>query len=379
METPTEARAREIVEREGLCLVGVAPALPVAGVREAGIAALQQGRLATMTWMNEAWIERAADPQAFLPGSRSLIVAGLPCHSPNPDPDPAGPTRGRVARYARGRDYHRVFEKRLRRIARTIREEFSESARATVDYGPLLERPHAAAAGLGWIGKSTMLLVPGAGPWVLLGVVATTLELMPGTPLKKSCGSCARCIAACPTGAIGPDGHTVDARLCISYHTIENRGVVPRELRARFKDWVFGCDDCLDSCPVGANTWESYPEFAPSSVDDARPALRDLLGLDEEGFAARYRGRAIMRAKRDGLVRNACIALGNVGTAEDLPALAGALADESALVRGHAAWAVGRIGSRVGAAGWTHTLEGRLAVEQDPWVREELRFALEGE
>ncbi|MBE0609659.1 MAG: tRNA epoxyqueuosine(34) reductase QueG, partial [Dehalococcoidia bacterium] len=314
----------------------------------------------------------------FLPGARSLIVAGLPCHSPDPEPGPDGPTRGRVARYARGRDYHRVFEKRLRRIARTIREEFGEAARATVDYGPLLERPLAAAAGLGWIGKSNMLLVPGAGPWVLLGVVATTLDLEPGTPLRKTCGNCTRCIAACPTGAIALDGHTVDARLCISYHTIENRGVVPRELRAKFKDWVFGCDDCLDSCPVGATRWESYPEFAPATVDDARPALRDLLALDDDGFTERYRGRAIMRAKRDGLVRNACIALGNVGTAEDLPALAGALADESALVRGHAAWAVGLIGSRVGAAGWKQTLEGRLAVEQDPWVREELRFALAG-
>lgn len=369
----------EIVESEGLRLIGIAPARPVAGVREAGLAALKEGRLAGMAWMNEAWIERAADAQAFLPGARSLIVAGLPCHSPDPEPGPAGPTRGRVARYARGRDYHRVFEKRLRRIARTIREEFGEAARATVDYGPLLERPLAAAAGLGWIGKSTMLLVPGAGPWVLLGVVATTLDLEPGTPLRKTCGTCTRCITACPTGAIAPDGHTVDARLCISYHTIENRGAVPRELRAKFKDWVFGCDDCLDSCPVGANRWETYTEFAPATVDDARPVLRDLLALDEQGFAERHRGRAIMRAKRDGLVRNACIALGNVGTAEDLPALTGALADASALVRGHAAWAVGRIGGRVGAAACKRTLEARLAVEQDPWVREELRFALEGE
>ena len=379
MGTQEHARILEIVEREGLVLAGIAPAEPVAGVREAATGALEAGRLADMAWMNEAWIERAADPQAFLPGARSLIIAGLPCHAPDPAPEHASPPRGRVARYARGRDYHRVFESRLRRIARAIRDEFGERARATVDYGPLLERPLAAAAGLGWIGKSTMLLVPGAGPWVLLGVVATTLELEPGPPLKKTCGSCTRCIAACPTGAIAPDGHTVDARLCISYHTIENRGVVPRELRARFKDWVFGCDDCLDSCPVGANRWESYPEFAPATVDDARPALRDLLELDEHGFAERYRGRAIMRAKRDGLVRNACIALGNVGTAEDFPALAGALADESALVRGHAAWAVGRIGSRVGAAGWREPLEARVAVEQDPWVREELRFALEGE
>jgi epoxyqueuosine reductase len=376
MDAPRTARVRQIVEGEGLNLFGIAPARPVAGVRQAGITALRDGRLAGMAWMNAAWIERAADPQAFLPGARSLIVAGLPCHSRDAEPDPAGPTRGRVARYARGRDYHRVFETRLRRIARTIRDEFGEKARATVDYGPLLERPLAAAAGLGWIGKSTMLLVPGAGPWVLLGVVATSLELEPGSPLKKTCGSCTRCIAACPTGAIGPDGHTVDARLCISYHTIENRGVVPRELRPKFKDWVFGCDDCLDSCPVGAKRWESYPEFAPGTVDDARPALSDLLALDDQGFGERYRGRAIMRAKRDGLVRNACIALGNVGTAEDLTALAGALADASPLVRGHAAWAVGRIGGRGAVPGWTDMLEARLAVEQDPWVREEIETAL---
>ncbi len=378
MNALQQARIREFVEAEGLTLAGIAPAQPVAGVREAAMAAREAGRLAGMAWMDEGWIGRATDPQAFLPGARSLIVVGLPCHAPDPPPGDTV-SRGRVARYARGRDYHRVFEKRLRRIARTIREESGEAARATVDYGPLLERPYAAAAGLGWIGKSTMLLVPGIGPWVLLGVVATTLELEPGTPLRKTCGNCARCIAACPTGAIAPDGYSVDARLCISYHTIENRSVVPRELRARFKDWVFGCDDCLDSCPVGASRWESYAEFAPATADDARPPLRELIALDDDGFTERYRGRAVMRAKRDGLVRNACIALGNVGTAEDLPALADAVADQSALVRGHAAWAVGQVGRRVGAAGWDQTLEGRLAVEQDPWVREELRFALEGE
>lgn len=376
MDAEKHARIREIVHGTGLALVGFAPAQPVAGVREASLAAHRDGRLAGMAWMDGAWLERAADPQAFLPGARSIIVAGLPYHASDPPAQDGEPSRGRIARYARGRDYHRVFESRLRRIARSVREEFGEAARATVDYGPLLERPLAAAAGLGWLGKSTMLLVPGAGPWVLLGVVATTLELEPGAPLKKTCGSCTRCIAACPTGAIAADGHMLDARLCISYHTIENRGVVPRELRAKFKDWVFGCDDCLDSCPVGAHRWEPYPEFVPATLDDARPVLRELLALDETAFLARFRGRPIMRAKRDGLVRNACIALGNVGTGEDLPALIGALNDEAVLIRGHAAWAVGRLGARTGAAGWSEPLEARLAVEQDPWVREEIELAL---
>ncbi len=370
------AQALEIVAREGLSLVGIAPARQVAGVRDAALSALEAGRLDGMRWMDREWIGRAADPQAFLPGAQSLIVVALPCHAPDREPGETGQARGRVARYARGRDYHRVFERKLRRIAKAFREKLGEGARATVDYGPLLERPLAAAAGLGWIGKSTMLLVPGTGPWVLLGVVATTVELEPGRPVRKSCGSCTRCIAACPTGAISPDGHAVDSRLCISYHTIENRGVIPRELRAKFKDWVFGCDDCLDSCPVGARNLDAHPEFVPSSLDDARPLLRDLLALDAGRFTERFRGRAIMRAKRDGLARNACIAMGNVGKAGDLPDLAGALADTSALVRGHAAWAVGALGRRTGAAGWRKLLEGRLAVEDDPWVREEIAAAL---
>ncbi|GMV84172.1 MAG: hypothetical protein AMXMBFR80_00300 [Dehalococcoidia bacterium] len=379
MTEPGRERALEIVAREGLALVGIAPAREVPGVREATLGALDGGRLAGMRWMDHAWIGRAADPQAFLPGARSLIVVALPCHAPDPEPPADGPARGRVARYARGRDYHRVFERTLRRIAKALREELGEGARATVDYGPLLERPLAAAAGLGWIGKSTMLLVPGTGPWVLLGVVATTADLEPGRPVGKTCGACTRCIAACPTGAISADGGSVDARLCISYHTIENRGVIPRELRAKFKDWVFGCDDCLDSCPVGARNPDSHPEFVPHSLDDARPPLRDLLALDSGRFTERFRGRAIMRAQRDGLARNACIALGNVGTADDLPDLAGALADASALVRGHAAWAVGALGRRTGAPAWREQLAARLAVEDDPWVREELSFALGGE
>lgn len=376
MTGAVQERALEIVAREGLALVGIAPAREVTGVREATLAALDAGRLAGMHWMDREWIARASDPHAFLPGARSLIVVALACHAPGPEPPAEGPARGRVARYARGRDYHRVFERKLRRAVKALREELGERARATVDYGPLLERPLAAAAGLGWIGKSTMLLVPGIGPWVLLGVIATTIDLEPGRPLRKTCGACVRCIAACPTGAISADGGSVDARLCISYHTIENRGVIPRELRAKFGDWVFGCDDCLDSCPVGARNLDSHPDFIPRSLDDARPTLRELLTLDEERFAARFRGRAIMRAKRDGLARNACIAMGNVGSAGDLPDLALALADASALVRGHAAWAVGALGRRTGAPAWRELLEARLRVEDDPWVREEIAAAL---
>jgi epoxyqueuosine reductase len=367
-----------VVRDEGFEIAGIAPARTLDGAAEAAHDALAAGRLADMRWMDEAWIRRATDPERFLAGCQSLIVVALPNHSAGLA-EPAGDApRGRVARYARGRDYHRVFEKKLRRIARRLGTEFGAEARATVDYGPLLERPYAELAGLAWRGKSTMALVPGFGPWVMLGVVGTSLEIEPDRPLKKTCGRCTRCIVACPTAAISPEGYVLDSRRCISYQTIENRGPIPREMRAQFGDWVFGCDACLDACPVGAGRFDSYPDFEPQTVRDALPDLRELLRLDETAFAERFRGRAIMRAKRDGLVRNACIALGNVGKPEDMEALADALRDTSALVRGHAAWAVGRLGVRHGVrAAACEALEKAFAVEQDQAVREEIRLALE--
>jgi epoxyqueuosine reductase len=368
---------RALIEAEGLVIAGVAAAEPLLGAREAALRGLDDGRLEGMAWMTPEWIERATDPERFLSGARSLIVAGLPYHSPEPAiPGGDGRPRGKIARYARGRDYHRVFESKLRRIVRAIRTDLGGEARATVDYGPLLERPIAALAGIGWQGKSTMLLVPGAGPWVLLGAIATSLELEPGQALKKSCGSCTRCIEACPTGAISAEGGEVDARLCISYHTIENRGAIPHQVREGMGDRVFGCDDCLDACPVGAGLWETYAEFEPPGPEYARPVLAGLLSLDEAAFAERYRGRAVMRAKRDGLVRNACIALGNTGRPEDLDALEAALGDASALVRGHAAWAIGRLGQRTDAPGWEAMLVATAMLEKDEWVSEEIRLAL---
>ncbi len=367
-------RVKAICREAGFPMVGVARATPAVGAREAALRALEAGHLAEMRWMDADWVVRATDPSRFLAGARSLVVVALPARAPDPvrpDEEP----RGIVARYARGRDYHRVFEGRLRRAARAIRGELGGEVRATVDYGPLLERPYAAAAGLGWLGKSTMLLVPGFGPWVLLGVLATTLVLEPDSPVKKSCGSCRRCIVACPTGAIGAEGGVVDARRCISYLTIEHRGPIPRELREAMGARVFGCDDCLDACPVGARRWEGDAELAPSQADGAWPLLRALVALDEEGFRLRYRGTALMRAKREGIARNACVALGNIGGPDEVGILSVALGDSSPLVRGHAAWALGRIARRTGAR-VGEVLADRLAVEDVAWVREELVLAL---
>jgi len=378
MEPILRDRVLELIREEGFELAGIAAARLHAPARATALKARAGGALADMAWMTDEWLERATDAERFLPGARSLLVVALPNHSPDPLVPAGGGPRGRVARYARGRDYHRVFEKRLRRIARRLREAFGAEARATVDYGPLLERPYAELAGLAWRGKSTMALAPGFGPWVMLGVVATTLDLEPDAPLKKSCGSCNRCIVACPTGAIAAEGFVLDSRLCISYHTIENRGAIPRELREHFEDWVFGCDACLDSCPVGVANFESESAFLPAGPDEAFPPLSELLVLDEQAFAERFRGRAIMRAKRDGLVRNACVALGNVGSEADFPALSRALQDASALVRGHAAWAIGHLGRRAGASEQARrVLENASSIEHDAYVLEEIALALD--
>ena len=183
------ARIEELAAEAGFDLVRFAGAETLAGARAAALASREAGRLADLHWMTDEWLGRATEPQAFLAGARTVVLLAITGHAPDPARPDDG-ARGRVARYARGRDYHRLFESKLRRMARAIREDLGGQARATVDYGPLLERPLAARAGLGWLGKSTMLLAPGFGPWVLLGAIATTLPVAPDAPLRKTCGSC---------------------------------------------------------------------------------------------------------------------------------------------------------------------------------------------
>jgi len=359
-------------------LVRVTTAEPLKDAFVAASSAFEKGNLEGLHWMDADWIARASDPAVFLEGAKSVILAGISAHAADPVVDELKITRGRIARYARGRDYHRIFEKKLRRIANVIKADFSAMARSTVDYGPLLERSFAMRAGLGWLGKSTMLLAPGFGPWLLLGAVVTSLNLDPDEELKKSCGSCTRCITSCPTNAIDVDGGVLDSRLCISYHTIENRGVIPYDLRSKFGNWIFGCDICLDSCPVGSKTNFAYPDTIPVSIESAMPALVPLLSLDEESFRKQFRGSAVSRATRDGLVRNACVALGNVGVPGDLASLELALEDNSALVRGHAVWAIARIISRFDLSGiYKKVLSMQLSIETDTFVRDELIQALE--
>ncbi len=303
---------------------------------------LEAGAAGEMNWMERS-AEKRADPEKVLPGVRSIVVVALSYwQGESLGPNERG---GRIARYAWGRDYHDVMEPRLRELARVLAAEGGRQ-KVYVDTGPVLERDFAAEAGIGWHGKSTMLLNRTLGTWFFLGEILTTLELPSDPPQVARCGSCTRCIAACPTGAItGP--HQLDARRCISYLTIELKGSIPLELRPLIGDRIYGCDDCLEACP-----WNRFATISREAAFAARPAvvrkrLRDFLALDEAQFRELFRGSPIRRTKRRGFLRNVCVALGNVGTAADLPALRVAAVDPEPLVAEHARWAIEQIEARL--------------------------------
>ena len=372
-----EARVKEFARGLGAGAVGIArldgDSIALDGSRLRRW--LASGFAADLRYLGRG-IERRADPRLSLPGARSLIALAFDYASPARDAEDE--TRrlagggARVARYARGRDYHRVVPKRLVRLIDFLREERPGThARAYVDTGPILERAWAARAGIGWTGKHSLTLRAPGGSWFVLGVVVTDCPLAPDAPAEDRCGRCTRCLEVCPTGAIVAP-YQVDARLCISYLTIERRGPIPIEMRERIGERVFGCDDCQDVCPWNRLAAESpIADFRPRGDLLDRP-LAGWLDLDQEGFQARFRGTALARARRDGFLRNVCVALGNRGDARDVPRLARALAtDPSTLVRGHAAWALGRLG---GAA--AQVALAQAAEDPDPEVRAEARQAL---
>jgi epoxyqueuosine reductase len=303
-----------------------------------------------------AWIERGAakrnDPQLVLPEARSVVVLALNYFQGQGTKDKGqngeanrGSRRGRIARYAWGDDYHDLVEKKLKELNRFL-EAAGGRQRYYVDTGPVLERDYAAAAGIGWQGKSTMLLNRSLGTWFFLAEIFTTLELPPDPPQPDRCGSCTSCIDACPTGAI-TSPHRLDARRCISYLTIELKGSIPIELRPLIGDRIYGCDACLDACP-----WNRFAQVSREAAFAARPAvaqlkLRDFLAMDENKFREIFRGSPIKRTKRRGFLRNVCVALGNVGDESDLPALERAACDSEPLIAEHATWALDQIAARL--------------------------------
>jgi epoxyqueuosine reductase len=268
-----------------------------------------------------------------------------------------------------------VLLERMQPLLAMLRER-GHVAKTYVDHGWMLDRAAAARAGLGWLGKNTNLLIPGVGSSVLLAEIVTSAKLEPDQPLKKTCGSCDACMRVCPTGALVEPG-VLDNRRCISFWTIEHRGVIPLDIRPLIGDWIFGCDLCQEICPVNVSPRAAAPDaraleaFGPTI--DARPRLEELLSLDEDGFRARFRNSAVWRARRSGLLRNVCVALGNIADRTSAPALATALGDVETLVRGHAAWALGRLGGATARA----YLERALRREADAWVRDECALALQ--
>jgi epoxyqueuosine reductase len=337
---------------------------------------LDSGAHGTMHWMARD-PSRRADPRAVLASARTVIsVAASYYRSDWPRSTATGddePPRGHIARYAWGRDYHKRLKKRALALARSIRRMAPGVRFALyVDTGPMLDRAWAERAGIGWIGKNTNVIRQGAGSWCFLGEIITDLDLPTDRPAANHCGTCVRCIAACPTGAITAP-YQVDARRCISYLTIEHDGPIPIELRPAIGTRIFGCDDCQEVCPWNRfATPTALPEFA-ERPDQQTPELIPLLALDDPAFRERFAGTALRRAGRDRFVRNTAVALGNVGDARAVPALSQALHRDSApMVRGHAAWALGRIGGSEAH----DSLRRALDRERDPGARMEIEYAL---
>jgi epoxyqueuosine reductase len=384
-----EEQIKDQARRLGFELVGITTADP-AESGEQYSAWVEAGHAGEMGYMTRDPARRQ-DPARVMTAVRSIVVVGMLYDTGEVAPARAGHTdqagqveagpiscdtpRGRIARYAVGDDYHEVMWQRLNALLDWIRGQVGQDVRgrAYVDTGPLLERDLARRAGLGWFGKNTMLLHPRLGSYFFLGALLLDQPLTPDGPFSgEHCGTCTRCLEACPTGAfVAP--HVLDARRCISYLTIELKGPIPRELRPLVGDWVFGCDICQEVCP-----WNRKAPLANEAAFQARPGLSvpeliPLLRMTQEEFSSRFKGSPIKRAKRRGFLRNVAVALGNSGDRRAVPALAAALHDPESLVRGHAAWALGRL--RGGVA--TDALNEARPTEIDPMVQEEIALALD--
>lgn len=323
-------RIKAAARARGFAACGIASAAPTAdGVRlREWLAAGMHGG---MGWMANADVRE--DPARLLPGARSVVVCGWNARAPESAP-PAG--AGRIASYARFPDYHERMGLALRALLADVQALAPCRGRAVVDAHPLLERSFARRTGVGWAGRSAMLVSTSFGPWLMLGELLLDRELPGDAAQPDRCGTCTRCATACPTGAITAPG-VVDATRCLAYLTIEHRGPIPEPLRPKLGRWLFGCDLCLAACP-----WD---RFAPPA-DGALPGSLDaaeVLGLDDAAFRARFAGTPLLRTGRARLARNAAVVLGNLGDRAAIPALTRALADPDPVVAEHAAWALRRL------------------------------------
>lgn len=375
-ETLTQA-VKDAAAQAGFDVVGIASADVFHERGQTTKRRVAEGLMDGLPWFTEQRVERGMDPANMLPNARSIISLALSHHHKDAAEAPDAQPRGRIARYAWGEDYHRVFAHKTRTFIETLPKVTGVKDIGTrwyTDTGPMLDRAVAERAGVGWFGKNTNILTS-QGSWMLLAQIITTLDLVPDEPLKKTCGACNICVDACPTGAIVAP-YVLDNRKCISYLTIENRGPIPRELRPLIGDWIFGCDVCQDVCPVNrkARVGKAYTELTRDARNRARPELVELLQLDDDGFRERFRQSAVLRAKPEGMRRNVCVALGNIADPATVSPLAHVLNnDPSPIVRGHAAWALGRIGTQQAIK----TLRDAQATEPDTTVQEEIEVALQ--
>ncbi len=376
---------------------------------------IAEGLMDGLPWFTAERAEVSCRPDTLLPNAQSIIALALCYLSEQPEEEQKeGSPRGRISRYAWGDDYHDIIKSKLQQFSDWLREyahdEIGETleARLFIDTGRMVDRAVAQRAGLGWYGKNTNILTKGWGSWVFLAEIVTNLPLTSDEPLKANCGNCEICLHACPTKAL-PNPYELDNTRCISFLTIELRGSIPLELRPLMGNLIFGCDICQEVCPVNKlaerrlgmqNRTETetipianiqrrsrthsangttaklkfrlHDEFRPHSTVGSSPELIPLLSLTEEQFRERFRRSPIKRTKRRGLLRNVCVALGNIRDPQAVPALIGALHDEEALVRGHAAWALWRIGGEQALA----ALHEALGTEQDREVQKEIQCAL---
>jgi epoxyqueuosine reductase len=374
MPNSISEQIREKARAEGFDLVRFADARAAPQNAERLNEFLGAGHHGEMDWMAErtAW---RTDPQAMWSAARSVIVLGI---NYGPDDDPLAvlqqKDRAAISVYAQGDDYHDVVKKKLKALGGWIFHSFGAEVKVFVDTAPVMEKPLAQKAGLGWQGKHTNLVSREFGSWLFLGSVFTTLELPPDDGEQDHCGNCHACLDACPTDAF-PAPYRLDARRCISYLTIENKGPIPREFRAAMGNRIYGCDDCLAVCP-----WNKFAQAASEMRLQARdelkaPSLADMVALDDAGFRSLFRKSPVKRIGRDRFIRNVLIAIGNSGDATLVPAAHNALDDDSSLVRGAAAWALSRLLPRDQFATLA-SIHG--ANEADPEVRAEWSMAPAG-
>jgi epoxyqueuosine reductase len=343
---PRSIDSRQQIRDRALALgfdaVGFARPGDVAAAGERLIEFIALGRHGEMGWL-AAKAERRRHPNALWPEAKSVVMLGLN-YAPAQDPLALlrEPARGIVSVYAQGRDYHDVVKGKLKQLGQWMHASLQAEIKVFVDTAPVLEKPLAAAAGLGWQGKHTNLVSRTFGSWLFLGAIYTTLEIAADAPEADHCGSCRACLDICPTAAF-PAPYQLDARRCLSYLSIEHAGPIPREFRKAMANRIYGCDDCLAVCP-----WNKYAEVAAETVLQPRaaldgPALAELAALDDAAFRARFAGTAVKRIGRDRFLRNVAIALGNCADAAAIAPLMRLLDDDAALVRGAAVWALAQL------------------------------------